>query len=115
MLVGAVEGPGAFAFGAKIPNVHVAGKTGTAENVPGSAPHGWFIGFAPAESPTVVVAVIVENTPEGGVTAAPLGAAVMGALAELTSTPTAVGIGGILVAGMAIVVAIVSPPVRQLE
>jgi len=77
MLVGAVEGPGAFAFGAKIPNVHVAGKTGTAENVPGSAPHGWFIGFAPAEQPTVVVAVIVENTPEGGVTAAPLGAAVM--------------------------------------
>src|SRR5206468_1901136 len=29
----------------------------------------------------------------------PLGAAVMGALAELTSTPIAVGIGGILVAG----------------
>ena len=77
MLVGAVEGPGAFAFGAKIPNVHVAGKTGTAENVPGSAPHGWFIGFAPAEAPTIAVAVIVENTPEGGVTAAPLGAAVM--------------------------------------
>jgi len=77
MLVGAVSGPGGFAFGAKIPGVNVAGKTGTAENRPGEAPHGWFIGFAPAEAPTVVVAVIVENTAEGGLTAAPLGAQVM--------------------------------------
>jgi peptidoglycan glycosyltransferase len=77
MLVGAVAGPGAFAFGAKIPGVDVAGKTGTAENRPGEAPHGWFVGFAPAAAPTVVVAVIVENAPEGGVTAAPMGAQVM--------------------------------------
>jgi peptidoglycan glycosyltransferase len=77
MLVGAVAGPGAFAFGAKIPGVDVAGKTGTAENRPGEAPHGWFVGFAPAENPTIVVAVIVENTAEGGVTAAPLAAQVM--------------------------------------
>ena len=77
MLVGAVSGPGAFAFGAKIPGVDVAGKTGTAENRPGEPPHGWFVGFAPANAPTIVVAVIVENTPEGGVTAAPLGGQVM--------------------------------------
>jgi peptidoglycan glycosyltransferase len=77
MLVGAVAGPGAFAFGAKIPGVDVAGKTGTAENRPGEAPHGWFVGYAPAAAPTVVVAVIVENTPEGGVSAAPLGGQVM--------------------------------------
>jgi peptidoglycan glycosyltransferase len=82
MLVGAVAGPGAFAFGAKIPGVDVAGKTGTAENRPGEAPHGWFVGFAPAANPTVVVAVIVENTPEGGVTAAPLGGQVMRAALE---------------------------------
>ncbi len=77
MLVGAVAGPGAFAFGAKIPGIDVAGKTGTAENRPGEPPHGWFIGFAPAQNPTVVVAVIVENTPDGGVAAAPLGGQVM--------------------------------------
>ena len=77
MLVGAVSGQGGFAFGARIPGVDVAGKTGTAENRPGEAPHGWFVGFAPANAPTVVVAVIVENTPDGGVAAAPLGAAVM--------------------------------------
>jgi penicillin-binding protein A len=77
MLVGAVSGEGGFAFGARIPGVEVAGKTGTAENRPGEAPHGWFLGFAPAQNPTIVVAVIVENTAEGGVTAAPLGAQVM--------------------------------------
>jgi peptidoglycan glycosyltransferase len=75
-LVGAVEGPGAFAFGAKISGIHVAGKTGTAEN-PAGPPHGWFIGFAPAEAPTVAVAVIIENAGQGGVDAAPLGGRVM--------------------------------------
>lgn len=75
-LVGAVEGPGAFAFGAKIAGIHVAGKTGTAEN-PAGPPHGWFIGFAPAENPVVAVAVIIENAGQGGVDAAPLGGRVM--------------------------------------
>jgi penicillin-binding protein A len=75
-MVAAVEAPGAFAFGGKIPGVHVAGKTGTAET-PSGPPHGWFVGFAPAEAPTVVVAVIIENAADGGVTAAPVGAAVM--------------------------------------
>lgn len=76
MLVNAVSGPGAFAFGAKIPNVNVAGKTGTAEN-PSGIPHGWFVGFAPAEAPVVAVAVIIENTPQGSLDAAPLGGKVM--------------------------------------
>ncbi|HZP97004.1 MAG TPA: penicillin-binding protein 2 [Candidatus Limnocylindria bacterium] len=76
MLVGAVSGPGAFAFGAKIPNVNVAGKTGTAEN-PSGVPHGWFVGFAPAENPVVAVAVVIENTPQGGLDAAPPGGKVM--------------------------------------
>ena len=76
LLVGAVEAPGAFAYGAKIPGVAVAGKTGTAE-VPSGTPHGWFVGFAPAEAPTVVVAVIIENAGNGGVDAAPVGGAVL--------------------------------------
>ena len=76
LLTGAVDAPGAFAFGAKIPGVAVAGKTGTAE-VPSGTPHGWFVGFAPAEAPTVVVAVIIENAGNGGVDAAPVGAAVL--------------------------------------
>ena len=78
-LVAAVEAPGAFAFGAKIAGVHVAGKTGTAEN-PSGSPHGWFVGFAPAEDPQVAVAVIIENAAQGGVDAAPIGGAVMRAV-----------------------------------
>ena len=76
MLVVAVSGPGAFAFAAKIPGVNVAGKTGSAEN-PSGAPHGWFVGFAPAEAPTVAVAILLENSPRGGEDAAPLGGRVM--------------------------------------
>jgi len=56
--------------------MNVAGKTGTAEN-PSGPPHGWFIGFAPAEAPTAVVAVLIENSPKGGEDAAPLGGAVL--------------------------------------
>jgi peptidoglycan glycosyltransferase len=46
--------------GAQISGVTVAGKTGTAEVANGN-PHAWFIGFAPAEAPQIVVAVIVEH------------------------------------------------------
>jgi peptidoglycan glycosyltransferase len=48
---------------AQIPNVAVAGKTGTAQTELGS-PHAWFIAFAPADAPRFAVSVLVEN---GGV------------------------------------------------
>lgn len=56
---------------AQIPGVTVAGKTGTATN-PLGAPHSWFVCFAPAENPRVVVAVIVENAGYGAAVAAPI-------------------------------------------
>lgn len=56
---------------AKIDNVLVAGKTGTAE-VDNKAPHSWFTGFAPADKPQVAVVVIVENSGEGGMIATPI-------------------------------------------
>jgi peptidoglycan glycosyltransferase len=46
---------------AQLDGVQVAGKTGTAENAPGKQPHAWFIGFAPADNPSVAVAVVIEN------------------------------------------------------
>jgi peptidoglycan glycosyltransferase len=46
---------------AQIDGVRVAGKTGTAQHAQGRPPHAWFIGFAPAEDPTVAVAVVVED------------------------------------------------------
>ncbi|MFN2520609.1 MAG: peptidoglycan D,D-transpeptidase FtsI family protein [Candidatus Limnocylindria bacterium] len=75
-MVDAVEAPGAFGAGARIGGVKVAGKTGTAENAAGAA-HGWFVGFAPADAPTVAVAVLIENAPGGGLDAAPVGGAVL--------------------------------------
>jgi peptidoglycan glycosyltransferase len=52
--------------------VTIAGKTGTAET--GSLdPHAWFIGFAPADDPRMVVAVLVEHGGEGSRVAAPIG------------------------------------------
>jgi len=63
---------------AQIPGIVVAGKTGTAENAPGRAPHAWFTAFAPADNPTVAVAVVVEdggnagNEAFGGRVAAPI-------------------------------------------
>ena len=74
------------ATSAQIPGVRVAGKTGTAQNAPGAAPHAWFIGFAPAQDPRVAVAVIVENggnagnEATGGRVAAPIAKAVMQAV-----------------------------------
>jgi len=56
---------------AAIPGVQVAGKTGSAEN-PHGISHAWFVGFAPAEAPRAVVAVIVENAGSGGTVAAPI-------------------------------------------
>ncbi|NLY67563.1 MAG: penicillin-binding protein A [Tissierellia bacterium] len=57
---------------AKINNVRVAGKTGTAEN-PSGKDHAWFIGFAPAEDPQVAVAVLLEEEGStGGSSAAPI-------------------------------------------
>lgn len=61
---------------AAISGVKVAGKTGTAE-VEGGDTHAWFIGFAPADSPRVAVAVIVENAGTGGAVAAPVARQVM--------------------------------------
>ncbi|MGZ8393121.1 MAG: penicillin-binding protein 2, partial [Gemmatimonadales bacterium] len=47
----------------------VAGKTGTAQN-PHGDDHGWFIGFAPADKPELVVGGIMEFA-EHGTTVAP--------------------------------------------
>jgi peptidoglycan glycosyltransferase len=70
-----------------IPGVQIASKTGTAEhgNDPrNTPPHAWYIAFAPAQSPKVAVAVVVENggdrlSATGGAVAAPVGRAVIAA------------------------------------
>ncbi len=51
--------------------ITIAGKTGTAQNPP-RPDHAWFVGYAPAEAPEVVFAVLVENAGHGGTVAAPI-------------------------------------------
>ena len=41
-------------------HVEVAGKTGTAEHIPGKSDHGAFVCFAPADDPQIAIAVYVE-------------------------------------------------------
>jgi peptidoglycan glycosyltransferase len=67
---------------AQIPGVAVAGKTGTAQNATGAAPHAWFVAFAPAVQPKIAIAVLVENgggnsDATGGAIAAPIAKAVI--------------------------------------
>lgn len=42
----------------------IAGKTATSQN-PHGKDHGWFIGFAPAESPRIVVGAVIEFAEHG--------------------------------------------------
>jgi peptidoglycan glycosyltransferase len=73
-MVQAVEGElgRQFTAGAAVPGVTTAGKSGTAELGGTGEPHSWFIGFAPAEDPQIVIAVLVEQAGRGGEVAAPI-------------------------------------------
>ncbi len=84
MMVAVVEG--GTARTAQIPGVEVAGKTGTAQSAPDRPPYAWFVSFAPAETPAVAVAVLVQDAGvardeiSGSGLAAPIAKAVMEAV-----------------------------------
>ncbi|MCS7066861.1 MAG: penicillin-binding protein 2, partial [Fimbriimonadales bacterium] len=59
---------------ARIAGVTVAGKTGSAEFRKGGKTHSWFIAFAPAENPRVVVCVLAEEAGHGSEVAVPIAA-----------------------------------------
>jgi len=86
MMLGVVSSGSGTA--AKIPGVQVAGKTGTAQTTDEAAPHAWFTAFAPAQSPQVAVAVLVEHggsagsEATGGRVAAPIARAVIQAVLD---------------------------------
>jgi peptidoglycan glycosyltransferase len=72
----------------RLSGIQIASKTGTAEH--GAEPqkvnpHAWYVAFAPAENPTIAVAVLVEDGGNrglgatGGKVAAPIGRAMIGA------------------------------------
>jgi peptidoglycan glycosyltransferase len=66
---------------ASLGGISVAGKTGTASIGPNGTniTEPWFVGFAPAENPQVVVAVTIDRTQGqfGGTVAAPIASAIM--------------------------------------
>ncbi|WP_250279379.1 penicillin-binding protein 2 [Frankia sp. Cppng1_Ct_nod] len=72
---------------AQLPDVAVAGKTGTAEHGDNTNPHAWFVGFAPAVNPTVAIAVLVEDgggeLGTGGSVAAPVARQVLKAALDV--------------------------------
>ncbi len=72
-----VVNEGGTGAAAHLPGLDVAGKTGTAQTVVRSeAAHGqehaWFVAYAPATDPQVVVVVLVERGGRGGQVAAPI-------------------------------------------
>lgn len=65
-----VNGKGT-AVASRIPNIFMAGKTGTAQN-PHGDDHALFIGFAPFDNPQIAFSIIVENVGFGASHAAPI-------------------------------------------
>ncbi|HRF47578.1 MAG TPA: penicillin-binding transpeptidase domain-containing protein [Anaerolineales bacterium] len=56
-------------------NIPVSGKTGTAEDPAGPAPHGWFAGYTEADRPDrpdFAAVVMIENVGDGSEYAAPI-------------------------------------------
>ncbi len=61
---------------AALPDIEVAGKTGTAQN-PHGKDHSAFMGFAPYDDPKIAIAVYVENAGFGATYGVPIGSLVM--------------------------------------
>jgi penicillin-binding protein 2 len=73
-----VTGEGTAGSAALTGGVVLAGKTGTAQNSQDKErDHAWFVGFAPAEAPRIVVAVMLEFG-EHGYSAARIASAIIG-------------------------------------
>jgi cell division protein FtsI/penicillin-binding protein 2 len=58
--------------GVALPQVSIAGKTGSAEDDNHGLPHAWWVCFAPYENPQIAIAVIVENSGHGSENAGPV-------------------------------------------
>jgi penicillin-binding protein 2 len=72
----ATTGMGGTAWRARIQDIDVCGKTGTAQN-PHGKNHSVFVCFAPKQDPKIAVAVLVENSGAGGSYAAPIASLVL--------------------------------------
>jgi penicillin-binding protein 2 len=86
-LVGVVNEPYGTGKRARLDQIRVAGKTGTAQvialpeekelveerDIPYKfRDHAWFVAVAPAEDPVIVLAILIEHSGTGGRVAAPI-------------------------------------------
>jgi penicillin-binding protein 2 len=85
-MAGVVNQANGTAKGARLKNIKVAGKTGTAQVVALDSikiknkeydHHAWFTSFAPANNPEIAVTVLVEHGGKGGAVASPIAKRVM--------------------------------------
>ncbi|MCB9567229.1 MAG: penicillin-binding protein 2 [Myxococcales bacterium] len=102
-LIGVVNDPLGTAYSERLPNITVAGKTGTAQV--GAAErrqagivrpewdttkdHAWFAAYAPAERPRIAVAAFVEHGGVGADAAAPIAMKVIEHYLSRTDDPSA--------------------------
>ncbi|MEW5725183.1 MAG: penicillin-binding protein 2 [Thermodesulfobacteriota bacterium] len=100
-LAGVVNELGGTGFRARMEDVIVAGKTGTAQVVTlkryrrlqdNERPyryrdHAWFVAFAPAENPQIALAVLIEHGGGGGAVAAPVAKKVLEAFFHPEAAP----------------------------
>jgi len=100
-LEGVVNEPGGTGGRSRVPGIRSAGKTGTAQVVSlehtdhlddedvrmRHRDHAWFVGYAPAEAPEIVVAALVEHGGHGGSAAGPVVQKVMAAYFDVDLTP----------------------------
>ncbi len=86
-LAGVVNDPRGTAHQAAVKGFIVAGKTGTAQNPHGND-HAWFVCYAPAESPEIAIAVLVENAGHGGSMAAPVAGKILQRFFGVDTTAT---------------------------
>ena len=78
---GVVNEPGGTAYSnARIDSVSMSGKTGSAQSGTGGADHAWFIAFAPSDTPSVSMGILVEHGMHGASAAAPIAKAVAGVI-----------------------------------
>ncbi|MDD5609696.1 MAG: penicillin-binding protein 2, partial [Ignavibacterium sp.] len=66
-----VSSPEGTASLIKLPDLTIAGKTGTSQN-PFGKNHAVFVGYAPVDNPQIAIAVLVENIGYGSTFAAPI-------------------------------------------
>ncbi len=93
-LIGVVNEPRGTGSKAKVKDITVAGKTGTAQVVAlkkgkggddrDGVPfehmdHAWFVAVAPVEKPKIAIAILIEHGGHGGSTAAPIAKEIIGA------------------------------------